>query len=82
MLIVCKSAGATETIKEKRNIGITWEGKANIIDENTKQTIKGILGSFTLIDQHEVGERTFRVWWRDLQGKQLNDYIAIGQTAR
>lgn len=28
-------------------------GKANIIiDENTKRTIKGILGSFTLIDRH------------------------------
>lgn len=43
-------AGAAERVRESRgNLG----GKANIIiDEKTKQTIKGILGSFTLIDLH------------------------------
>lgn len=37
---------------DKSSRGGNLGGKTNIIDENTKQTIKGILGSFTLIDWH------------------------------
>lgn len=65
--------------------GSNLGGKANIIiDENTKQTIKGILGSFTLID------RRWR-WVKGLleyggvihyTGKQLGDYVAIGRAER
>lgn len=55
-----------------------------IIDENTKQTIKGILGSFTFIDRHwrwvkGLLESSGVIHWT---GKQLNDYIPIGQAAR
>lgn len=38
------SAGAAEEV--------TWEARQTLLLMNTKQTIKGILGSFTLIDQH------------------------------
>lgn len=61
-------AGATRSEqKQGGNLG----GRANIIDENTKQTIKR---NPWFIYSHrsalEVGERTFRVWWRDSLGKQ------------
>ncbi len=47
-------AGATEQRGESsRTKGVTWEAKRTLLlIKNTKQTIKGILGSFTLIDQH------------------------------
>lgn len=38
------SAGAAEEV--------TWEARQTLLLINTKQTIKGILGSFTLIDRH------------------------------
>lgn len=42
-----------------------------VIDEKAKQTIKGILGSFTFIDlDFAVGERAFRVQWRDSVGRK------------
>lgn len=49
MLEAVQLIRAAERVRESSRRGY----KTNIIiDENTKQTIKGILASFTLIDRH------------------------------
>lgn len=79
-LYVGRGSKGQETAAED-NLG----GKTNIIiDENTKQTIKGILGSFALIDPDQ--------WWVKgllepsgvihYTGKQPDDYIPIGRGER